>query len=68
MTEWIRKQIDGTAELIKENSIGGTLYGMPITGEDINVLLCAAYLFGREIRRLEDVEKGLSCFTDSAYL
>jgi len=45
---WTRKQIDGMAELIKLTAIGGTLFDILITETDINILLIAAYLFGKQ--------------------
>ena len=47
MDEWQTTQISRKAKEIRSEIIGGAIYGVPVTGDDLDVMLVAAYHYGR---------------------
>lgn len=47
MYDWQETEISRKAKEIRANMIGGAIYGVPITSEDIDAMIVAAYHMGR---------------------
>jgi len=47
MDEWQVSIISRKAKEIRDKMIGGAIYGIPVIGDDIEVMIVAAYHLGR---------------------
>lgn len=43
----VREPVDRNAKAVLERIVGGTIYGLDVTMEDVNALVLAAYHLGR---------------------
>ena len=47
MDEWQKSILSQKVQEIRSEILGGAIYGIPVTGDDIDVMILAAYHLGR---------------------